>query len=241
MSEFDLSNRFGWESSARAWLETVENDANRTHLLDDWMLGLVADVEGRQVLDLGCGEGRFCRMLARIGARCVGLDPVESFLKFSNSIDAKVPVVRGSGESLPFQSCTFDLAVAYLSLIDIPDLRRAVFELHRVLRPGGRIVVATIHPMTSAIPGWKKDEMGSREYWRVDNYFRETGDVAAWNGISILNWHRPLETYMQAFLSTGLRLVHFGEPKPNEQQVEQRPQIADHLRVPNFLTMVWQK
>ena len=66
----------GWSKSAGPWLRLMEKgDPNRVLLLDEVMLGLCGDVRGLDVLDAGCGEGRFCRMLAARGARTIGIDP----------------------------------------------------------------------------------------------------------------------------------------------------------------------
>src|SRR2546423_13821967 len=66
-----------WTAAAQNWIDrvrSVRGAPSRTGLLDDWMLDAVGDVAGRDVIDLGCGEGRFCRMLAQRGARVTGVD-----------------------------------------------------------------------------------------------------------------------------------------------------------------------
>src|SRR5258706_13174405 len=65
----------GWEYSAAAYTAFQDlGDKNRTELLDPVMLEQCSDVEGLRVLDLGCGEGRFSRMVAERGARVTGID-----------------------------------------------------------------------------------------------------------------------------------------------------------------------
>ena len=65
----------GWEYSARAYIDFQDaDDPNRTTLLDPAMLELCGNVRGRRLLDIGCGEGRFCRMLGERGADAVGID-----------------------------------------------------------------------------------------------------------------------------------------------------------------------
>jgi hypothetical protein len=62
---------------------------------------------------------------------------------------------------------------------------------------------------------------------------------AEWAGMSIVNWHRPLSAYLQAFLAAGLRLEHFDEPMPTREAMARQPTLQDFHRVPHFCTMVW--
>lgn len=72
-----------WAAFAPEWIDRMATarDGAREGLLDDWMLGVVGDVSGRLVIDLGCGEGRFCRMLAERGARTLGVDMQPAFVE----------------------------------------------------------------------------------------------------------------------------------------------------------------
>ncbi len=240
MAEFDASNHFGWQSSAQAWLETVEADPNRTHLLDPILLNLCGDVSGLKVLDIGCGNGRFCQFLADRGADCFGIDVVPSFVQAASKLEIG-NFALGDGAHLPFRTNSFDVVISYLSILDIEDYQSAIREMSRVLLPGGRCIVANVHPMVSSIPGWVKDEAGNKLHWRIDRYFEERGEVAEWSGIRVFNWHRPQEAYFRAFLESGFSLTKLIEPKPTEEQAKVRPAIADNLRVPNFIVYEWTK
>ena len=233
----------GWADSAPAWLRIIERgDPNREVLLDPVMLAEVGDVAGLRVLDLGCGEGRFSRLLAARGATPIGLDLTEALLDVARSKAGPAErYVRASGEALPFTGVNFDLVVSYLSLIDIPDFRAAIRESARVLKPNGRLIVAGLSNIASSANGWVRDEAGKRLYQAVDRYLEEREIVLEWAGMRILNWHRPLSAYMDAYLDAELTLRHYLEPMPPDDSMRDDPRFEDWYRVPNFDVMVWQK
>ena len=73
-----------WEAMAEDWISQVQDGetSHREAMLDGWMLDAVGDVSGRKVIDLGCGEGRFSRMLAERGAVVTGVDLCRPFIEF---------------------------------------------------------------------------------------------------------------------------------------------------------------
>jgi ubiquinone/menaquinone biosynthesis C-methylase UbiE len=104
------------------------------------ILEYLGDLNGKRVLDVGCGKGRFARVLAERYPRAsmVGLDLAEAMLRHA---PAGVGVCAGSMTALPFPSGIFDCAYATESLEHAVDIRSAVAEMCRVVRPGGRIVI----------------------------------------------------------------------------------------------------
>ncbi len=148
----------------------------------------------------------------------------------------------GFGEALPFSEASLDLVVSYLTLIDIPDFRAAISEMARVLRPGGRLLIANLQSFATTLPApWQRDEFGQKTHFAVDDYFSEHANRAEWGGISILNWHRPLEAYMTAFLGAGLILRAFEEPRPAPEAVALHPSMRDEERVPLFYVLAWER
>ncbi|HXH23242.1 MAG TPA: class I SAM-dependent methyltransferase [Dehalococcoidia bacterium] len=241
----------GWTAFARRYIEMQDRgDPARTLLLDPVMLRLSGDVAGKRVLDLGCGEGRFCRMLAARGAATVGLDLIREMVATARQRSPSGQAyVQASAEKLPFRDATFDLFVSYITLVDIPDYRAAIAEAARCLRPGGYFLVANLSFVTAIpdsleykqITGWVRDEVGNRLYRAVDAYIVERPLVFEWNGMKIRNWHRPLSGYMTAFLQSGLVLRDFLEPAPTDDSLRDDPRFEDWYRVPEFLVMRWQK
>lgn len=104
------------------------------------ILEYFGDLAGKRVLDVGCGKGRFARVLRERNpeATLVGLDLAEAMLR---CVPAGVAACGGSMTALPFRSESFDCAYATESLEHAVDIERAVAEMCRVIKPGGRIVI----------------------------------------------------------------------------------------------------
>ncbi|MDQ3814574.1 MAG: class I SAM-dependent methyltransferase [Armatimonadota bacterium] len=233
----------GWNDSAQAWIANVDGgDIARMHLLDPVMLELCAPRPGLRALDAGCGEGRFCRMLHELSVQVIGLDPTATLIAAARERDPDGDYRIGTAESLPFASESFDIVVSYLTLIDIADFRAAIGEMARVLRPGGKLVVANLTALSTATPHcWWRDENGQKLFWTLDDYMTERPVWVEWNGIRVINWHRPLSAYMQAFLAHELLLEHYEEMLPTPEQIAAAPGLDDHARKPDFVTMRWGK
>lgn len=232
-----------WVDSADAWIDGMRRgDTNRTHLLDPVMLDCVADVSGREVIDVGCGEGRFCRILAELGARVTGVDLTPKLVAQAKLLHPSGTYLAADAEDLPFSESSFDIAVSYVVLVDVHDFRKAIAEMTRVLKPGGAIVAANVNSFAStSATGWYRDGQGKKLHFPVDRYFEESAMRLEWGNMSIINWHRPLQAYMSAYLDAGLILRRFMEPRPTAEAVAEHPRMSDEARIALFNVMVWQK
>jgi SAM-dependent methyltransferase len=232
----------GWNESAQAWIAALgeRGDWAREHVLDPVMLSRVEKRGFRSALDVGCGEGCFCRALRQRGIEAVGIDPTPALVEEARRRDAHGRYQIGKAESLAFGDQKFDLVVSYLTLIDIADFRVAIREMARVLEVGGSLLIANLTSFTSACAadGWIRDEQGRGVHYPVDRYLEEFPQWVAWDGIRIENWHRPLAAYMTALLGEGLVLRFFQEPEPSGGDAER---VALYRRAPWFVVMEWTK
>ncbi len=199
-----------WLEIAPAWIKEVREDtnANRVGLLDKPMLEACGNVEGLKVLDCGCGEGRFCRMLVDRGARyALGLDLCQPMIEAARALQSKNDAYEVADvQDLGFiEDKTFDLAVSYLNQCDLPDFNANNREVSRVLRPGGRFIVANLHPMRSAVGGWHRTDDGKKQHVILDRYFDEGDRHWTMMGVELTNFHRSLSTYLDGFLDAGFR------------------------------------
>lgn len=234
-----------WNASAQGWIAGMRagGDPTRVDVMDAPMLDALP--QQGEVLDIGCGEGRFCRMMQARGLNTVGLDPTPALLAQAQSVDQEGHYVEARAEVLPFADNRFDAVVFYLSLIDIKGFRTAIAEAARVLAAGGKMIVANLHPHATARPAdltpkassWLSRPNGAAVYM-VDEMSRERDQTVAWGDVRIVNYHRPLSSYMQAFLNNNLSLTHFFDPPytGGDEAIAKRWQ-----RMPWAFQMIWKK
>ena len=115
-----------WEELAPAWIREAREGVNptRTGLLDRPMVQACGNVEGLRILDCGCGEGRFYRILAKQGAAYVlGLDLCAPMIEVTRKLQGERDEYRVADvQDLGFlDSESFDLCVSYLNQCDLPD------------------------------------------------------------------------------------------------------------------------
>ena len=103
---------------------------------------VVAESAPQRILEVGCGEGELAeRFMRELGCEVVASDQSERMVELTRArgVDARVADVQ----ALPFDDAEFDCALAAWMLYHVPDVDRALAELARVLRPGGRLVAVT--------------------------------------------------------------------------------------------------
>ena len=100
----------------------------------------LGDLRGKRVLDIGCGKGRFARIFheQEPTAEVWGLDISEEMLKF---VPAGIHTRAGAMTELPFDDSWFDGAYATESLEHAVEIEKAIGEMCRVVKPGGRIAI----------------------------------------------------------------------------------------------------
>jgi ubiquinone/menaquinone biosynthesis C-methylase UbiE len=123
------------------------------------LLEYFGDLNGKRALDVGCGKGRFARVLHQQypESRIVGFDLAQAMLRY---VPSPVRVCAGSMTALPFVSESFDCAYATESLEHAVDIDGAVAEMCRVVKPGGRIAI-----IDKNVEQWGRLETPSWEKW----------------------------------------------------------------------------
>jgi SAM-dependent methyltransferase len=208
--------RTAWERAAPVWVEWARAPGHDSYwrFHRDQFLELLPP-PGRRTLDLGCGEGRLARDLKALGHDVVALDGSETMVAAARAADPALEVLLGDAAALPFPDGSFDLVVAFMSLQDVDDMEGAVAESARVLEPGGRLCVATVHPLNSAGAFSSDDE--DAPFVIAGSYLdaRRTEDRLERDGLSMVfaSEHRPLETYAAALERAGLLIERIREPR----------------------------
>jgi ubiquinone/menaquinone biosynthesis C-methylase UbiE len=142
-----LQYQYGDADKLRTRYETHERYSENPQSFHEWMTPHFALNAGMLVLDAGCGPGAYHPTLARAATHIVAADlspgMVAEVREQAERERLDVCAVNASAEDLPFGDAVFDRVIANHMLYHVPDRQRALREMRRVLRPGGRTVLAT--------------------------------------------------------------------------------------------------
>ncbi len=111
--------------------------------IEKWLVFSMLRTKSGKALDLGCGTGNYTLELKRRGFDVIGLDISEEMLKIARSKGLKC--VKGDAYSLPFPEGSFDLVLSVTMFEFIHEPERVLGEIHRVLKPGGEILIGTMN------------------------------------------------------------------------------------------------
>ncbi len=141
------------------WAEVYDNQPNPLLSLEERVLGpMLTDIDGLNVLDAGCGTGRWLRWFAeRSPGSLTGVDfSAEMLLRAAGKLQRQCGLRLGSCSTLPVRDATVDLALSSFVLSYLQDLKAFALELDRVTRPGATIFLTDMHPDTEASCNWKR-------------------------------------------------------------------------------------
>lgn len=246
-SQHDGTER--WDRNAEAWHRNYgENDPSRRYLLDPIIVEVLGDVNGKHILDAGCGDGYLSRKLATKGADVTGVEYSSAMLAFALEEQKKehLPITyhRADIASMPFLADGFfDVVVTNNVIQDTADYEAAFREFNRVLKPGGTYLHIENHPCyMTPVFGWVRDDHGNKPYRKVDRYFERGPSLTPWGPRSGMEpsvyWHRTLGDILNCLISNGFRITQVIEPEPTEAARQACPPLVDNNRVPDFLVLV---
>ncbi|GIJ46239.1 methyltransferase [Virgisporangium aliadipatigenens] len=196
----------GYDAFAEEYSNENESSLLNAHYERPAMIDLAGDVNGRRILDAGCGSGPLFAALRAKGAVMAGFDASPAMVELARrrlGADADLRVADLSGP-LPYADDTFDDAVASLVLHYLRDWTAPLAELRRVLKPGGRLILSVNHPTVYKVFNPDAD------YFAVAQH----SDELTLNGRNIVltYWHRPLHAMTDAFAEAGFRIAVVSEP-----------------------------
>ncbi|MCI8270745.1 MAG: class I SAM-dependent methyltransferase [Erysipelotrichaceae bacterium] len=203
------------------------------------LMPLFPSLQGKHVLDLGCGYGWHCKFAAEQGAvQILGIDASRKMIEEAQK--------RNSEESITYRVCeveeyeypehTWDCVVSNLVLHYIEDIEGVFQKVYRTLKPGGAFIFNIEHPVFTAGVGqdWIYAEDGKPRYWPLDDYFMLGERKTHFLGCDVVKQHHTLTQILMGLLDCGFVLEAVEEAKPSEDMMG-IAEMKDELRRPMML------
>lgn len=223
-----------WNNASQEAIEQHGDvgDFIRQHLLNPVLFRLLDNIQGKHILDAGCGQGYLCRLLARQGAVVTGIEPAQAWYEYA--------LAREQTERLGityFQADlsvkhnfhgSFDAVVANMVFMDIPDYVSAMHNCIIALKAGGDFIFSITHPcFEESATEWNK-----KGFVEVREYFQERAIPSGYG-----HWfHRSLSSYLNLVIHKGCTLQEILEPQLDQSIVQQHGEHhTRNMHVPQFL------
>lgn len=220
-----------YDQLAEAYAAVVDIKPHNAYYDRPAVLSLLPEVNGKHVLDAGCGPGVYSEWLIQHGAHVIAVDASPRMVSLAQKRLGDTADVRQAdlGQPLDFlETASFDLVISPLVLDYIEDWHGVFGEFHRVLRTGGHLVFSIGHPFWDYL------------YFKTDNYFSTEQKEMVFHSISATTripvFRRPLQAIINPLLETGFALEHLLEPQPTPEFAKADPSDYERLmHEPNFL------
>jgi ubiquinone/menaquinone biosynthesis C-methylase UbiE len=251
-----------WDEASKSWADFVlrGNDYYRGEMNNPATFRMIGDIRGKHVLDLACGEGYNTRILAKRGARVIGVDFSEEMIKLARQKEKRDRrgikyYVSDAANLKELESEHFDVVTCFMALMDIERYKDAISEVARVLKKNGRFVFSITHPcfeygstvIGEPIAVWKYEEGTSDAaekeavHLEIRKYFGITKCEVAWDMKRLVepfqttSFHRTLTDYFQALCKSGFVITRLNEPKPTAKGVLAHPSLRKHTLIPHSI------
>jgi ubiquinone/menaquinone biosynthesis C-methylase UbiE len=251
-------NSTSWGEVAGWYNKLLEEgeDTYQEKLIKPNLMRILAPKAGEQVLDVGCGQGYFSRVIAQAGAKVVGIDVSDELIKLAKNKagDRETYLMTSAEKMAGLTDNRFDAAICILALQNIKNMPVAIAEISRVLKKGGRCVIVLNHP-TFRIPnasGWAYDEKTNIQYRNINKYLSEISQaVDMTQGITdpkkkkfTYSYHHPLQAYFKAFAKSGLvvaRLEEWVSHKVSDKGPRKNAEDTARKEIPLFMCLELKK
>lgn len=215
-SEEALRNRAYWDRQSDEYQQRHKEFIGRPEprwgvwQIPESELGVLGEVSGQDVLELGCGAAQWSILLARQGARVVGLDNSARQLEHARELMAQAevefPLVHSSAEAVPLPDESFDVVFCDHGAFTFADPYKVVPEAARLLRPGGLLAFSKSSPFVAVCegPDEKIDTAFHRDYFGLHEL--DDGEV--------VTFELPYGEWIRLFRANGLVVEDLIEPRP---------------------------
>ena len=215
------------------------NDCIETPIL----FGMLPDLRGKKILDIGCGMGQHARQYADMGAASVlGIDLSEKMLAYAEAHNSgsNITYRRMAMEDLDTIGETFDLVTSSLVFDYAEDFPGLMRKIHRLLKKDAEFVFSMSHPIVTAWDGaydrYTRTETGERLYANLRNYCKEGLRKVDWVVSGYECYHRTVSSLINGLTGAGFTIEECQEARLPDEMREKYPALfGGTIHRPEFI------
>ena len=235
-------NIYDNETFFEGYKKLRDNDINANNLFEiPALFSLLPDLNGKRVLDLGCGFGEHCIHYINMGAaKVTGIDISEKMLEVARkeNSDTKITYINMPIEDILQINEMFDVVISSLAFHYIEDFTGVVNSVYEMLNNGGTFVFSQEHPLCTCHSGgdrWTKDNEGNKLYLNLSDYGLEGERESVWFVNNVKKYHRTFSNIINTLIEAGFSIEKMIEPLPTKELLEKHPMYKDLFHKPDFL------
>ena len=224
-----------------------EPNYSKLYVVTPALFKLLGDVDKKDVLEIGCGNGYWLKMLNEKGARCTGIDLSENQIKTTKEENLSNQIkyfVADASEKVNLESNSFDIIFlehVLLEISDIGKIKQIFNEVYRLLRKNGFLIVSDIHPLA---PETKFDNIEVEKeysYFKSGFPFKVISKKPDGSVTKYTDFHWTLEDLANSITGSGLKIVKILEPTPTKEIAEKYPYLEYRMNKPLAIMIKAQK
>jgi len=228
-----------WDKVAD-WWDTEAGNAGVFHQqidIDPAIFKVLGNIKNKKVIEIGCGNGYFARILVKKGAKVTATDLSSKLISHAIERERFKPsgikyLIRDAANLQGIKTGSFDLAIGNMCLMDISDAKNTIKEVSRVLRKGGRFIFSITHPVFCDFrQKWVIYREKRKKYFAraISRYMSSSTEKhVLWAGkVEATQYHRSIETYVNFLRNANLLVSEYKEITSKEPMEKAKKEDGD--------------
>lgn len=241
---YDKSNFFDEYQNMRS------NEINANNLIEiPIMKSILPEVNGKSILDLGCGSGDMDKYFIKRGAKRVLATDISSNMintaKEENA-DKNIEYKVLSMENLSQITEKFDIVYSSLAFHYIEDFDKLISDIYSLLTPNGILVFSQESPINTATSKQSADHVNKLEkdgktYYLLNGYCKEGEINVLWNDVMVTKYHRTYATLVNTLIKNNFKILDMIDSYATEDAIKLCPKLKRQEDKPYFTFVKAQK
>lgn len=239
-----MKNVYDNEGFFRQYKELRSQTINANKILENPMIKLMLPhIQGKSILDLGCGDGNMDKYFVYMGAKkVVGLDISKKMINEAEKInkDERIEYYNIDMEDLSYIDEKFDIVYSSLAFHYVKEFNKLISEIARLLKPNGILLFSQENPLKTALTFSTKEqknkvEINGKRYYLISDYQNEGVREKLWYNATVTKYHRTFATIINTLISHNFNILEVRDSNLLKPVDESTEKYTSEIDCPNFL------